>query len=1589
MKQKLVLTTFLLFMACLSAKATVPPPPTYSVSINGITSITNFSNVDLYFNDWQVEYGPVGFATSGAPSTIATIYSGHVTALAINPFLNYDVRIRNQMTVGWTEWSDVTTIINCNDTYQTAGYTFNFDSDSGHCWRGYASPTVNISSTYVASTDFAYEGTTGKSVKLYSSANNNSAVLVTPKFSDLSTDKKITFSLYGFNSGTLKIVSLSNPYDFSTQSVITEIPFQESEDEWELITAHLNNYNGTDPYIAIVYTKTIQNGGGDIYIDNFSYLQSVNCFDPHSLAVTNVTQHTAQVNFNGAGQSQWEVQLSNGLFGEPQVFTVNSSSFLLEDLYGDAPYTIKVRAVCGPDHYSDWTPLTSFNTPCDNVTAGYTTSFEDYFLMPECWSRTGSSPLVSVQMSDSYNYTTAIVVTPRTGSKMVRIDNTFISSGSPDAYLVSPYLADLDNTKQVEFYLQVINQNYNTNTLTVGTMSDPADASTFVPIKTITPDEMVDATFYNPNRTWRKHIVYFNDYNTSSNHHYIAIRHDNQMPNTAFLIDDFSYKNIPQCTEPQVAKVVGLEHDLASISWTNAQTSTATQWQIEYGPAGFAHGSGIIATVNSNPATISDLEQSTTYDFYVRSVCGSSYSDWSSVENFTTRCSITPGYTHDFENDEVNTMNSCWRRLTPSFTGYFWRPQRFINTVSSTQAPNVAHSGTKSVMIYNEWGTTEQDVPSKNILVTPKLNGFDNMKTISFWMYGTSSGTPEQIIVGTLSDPDNATTFTPYYTINATEVVGQWVQYTINFSGYTGTDEYIGFKQTSTSGSFRIFIDDFSYNAITCAKPTALAAQQSGTGSALLSWTNNSTNAVSFEVEYSGQWSQPGYGTVITANTNFATIDELEPQFNYQFRVRALCDDETYSDWSPFYIFSMSCPVTAPLNENFDNYDPMNPDDFCWKPNAEMLAGVWAFCLDSRNSCPNALRLTRLFEESGLIVSPYLLDFDNTKKIRFFAYAFLNENYNTMLEVGTVSNPADPSTFVPYTTISLFDIKYGKEFEVDFSQYTGTAKQIYFRHSFDLDTYIYIDDVEYSEIGACAEPLNVLAQNVNSNSALITWETPGQAPIYKIEYGVHGFTQGTGTIVTTEGTDKLIEDLTPLTQYDFYIQSVCEGDIESVTIGPKSFTTTCISQQVPWVENFDNMPEYGMNKVPECFRILNGEIQAYNQATPALGNSYGNDHIMTGVNDTHFLRVTGFESSMITPMVSLTAGTTYTFSYKIRSAYEFSNNAIDATIGQGNNLYNMITPLNRTGTMSEYQYNTFSHQYTPLESGDYSFLLNMDYDGSQDILLDNMQLQEGYTSIINSDSFEVDFEDGIPEELIVEATDNTYNFVITDNTNVLIMQGGTNSTNWVNIGQIGGRLTKSGPTTDVWLNNENFINKVNMKVDASAMQSLTLSFDLKQTFNDNNNESMFRVIVNGIAVGSIIKPDTQTGDTYINHQFDLTPFVGGDIKISLQHLGKSSSGNGDNAYLDNINIQNTVLSTKDNIFNKLKLYPNPAKDIVTIENAIPISQVEIYNISGQQLFSNTYNTTRAEVNISDYSSGVYFITVGSGDNRKVFKIIKN
>ncbi len=87
---------------------------------------------------------------------------------------------------------------------------------------------------------------------------------------------------------------------------------------------------------------------------------------------------------------------------------------------------------------------------------------------------------------------------------------------------------------------------------------------------------------------------------------------------------------------------------------------------------------------------------------------------------------------------------------------------------------------------------------------------------------------------------------------------------------------------------------------------------------------------------------------------------------------------------------------------------------------------------------------------------------------------------------------------------------------------------------------------------------------------------------------------------------------------------------------------------------------------------------------------------------------------------------------------------------------------------------------------------------------------------------------------------------------------------------------------------------------------------------------------------------------------------------------------------------NCALSVEDVILEGFSYYPNPVKDVLTINTVRDVQNVSVYNLVGKQVLTQTGNNSQElSLNMSNLAVGVYFMEITTDDNKKdTFKILK-
>jgi hypothetical protein len=100
--------------------------------------------------------------------------------------------------------------------------------------------------------------------------------------------------------------------------------------------------------------------------------------------------------------------------------------------------------------------------------------------------------------------------------------------------------------------------------------------------------------------------------------------------------------NMPNCVPIITVNIDNITPTSADLSWLPGGAETA--WEIEFGPAGFVPTGVPTHFISINPSlALTGLTPATAYDFYIRSDCGTEYSDWTGPHSFQTEYTSMSG----------------------------------------------------------------------------------------------------------------------------------------------------------------------------------------------------------------------------------------------------------------------------------------------------------------------------------------------------------------------------------------------------------------------------------------------------------------------------------------------------------------------------------------------------------------------------------------------------------------------------------------------------------------------------------------------------------------------------------------------------------------------------------------------------------------------------------------------------------------------------------------------------------------------------------------------------------------------------------
>lgn len=1329
----------------------------------------------------------------------------------------------------------------------------------------------------------------------------------------------------------------------------------------------------------------------------FNYIEGTppSCLAPNALAANSITNSSAVLGWNENGTATvWNIQygVTGFALGSGNIVSGVTNTYSLTGLSSNTQYQYYVQADCGGTQ-STWSGPFSFRTLCDALSVPFTETFDSTSSTEACWT------VLNVNAdADAWNLNYA--TTPITGNQSANM-YTDGNGGNNDDWLISPKITLSGNQRLVFKYKVQSNNEPNDFRVMLSIAGNaPADFSfelqPLASYSNTTPETMVIPL------SGISGDVYLGWHIPSGG-----------LDGWRLYIDDVVVEDIP-ATPPSCVAItspVSGTADVSSSTITWASEINATGYNISVGttPGGTDvlnnFDLGNVLTYN-----LTGLLGGTTYYVTVYPYNDNGVATGCTEINFTTCDVASIPFNEEFETITTG-IPSCWGIAgTTTTAGYHF---------SSYATGNVGR-GLRFDSYLNSTGRTSE-------LTTPVIDASTVTSLRLNFYYKNPTGGNFEVLISS----DGGATYTSLETglVNTTN----WTLKSYVVTSHISSNVKVKFLGTSNwgSGDAYVYLDGVVLEEIPATAPACVT---------LTSPVNGAVNVSNATLVWPANPDATGY--YITVGTSAGASDVLN---NFDagnvltYQLSNLVGGTTYYvTITPYNSFGTAtgctesnfttCDELGDFSENFDGLTATGLIPDCWSRVLSDGVSTYASVGTSGTnfSAPYSISLYNSSSPSTsniMLVTPYINNLSaGTNRLRFMARNQYSDTQDII--VGTMSNPADASTFTPLQTVDINDTF--AQYIVDFTGYAGTNKYIALKRlSTSTYTYVYIDNVIWEAVPAsaptCAANIVATPDSACGNFAnSITWDATSGADGYYISVGT-----------TTGGTDIANNiNLGNVTTYSFsgnfattYFYTVSpynaigtasgctEGSFTTnangcyCISGPTSVDGTGITNVQLVATNFPNSvslaPVYNDHTatVVDMSRGINNNVQITFDVPSWGTNSYDyNTVIWIDANDNFT-----FEASEIvyTGLSATTASPTLlNASFVLPGSISLGQHrmrivATDAEQVPANPCYG-----GTYGETADFTINVVAPSCAPpaattsivndCANSQYFVNVNVtDLGNGSPVITDGTSTWP--VSAVGAQNVGP-FAFGAPVNLtILHGTDSlcnltlgTFNYAgcppVNDECNnaTVLTPGAVFATNPL-VGTNEFATASSGAPApgcasysggDVWYS-------------AVVPASGSLTFELNT--NAGGITDGAGAVYSG-ACGSLTLiscDDYSSSDPNDQPLITVTARTPGEVLyFRVWEYGNNSFGT------FQVSAYDASLSAGSFNNSNFLIYPNPVKDMLNISYSSEISYVRVVNMLGQEVISRDINATSTQLDMSHLSAGAYLVTVSSGDALKTLKVIK-
>ena len=660
------------------------------------------------------------------------------------------------------------------------------------------------------------------------------------------------------------------------------------------------------------------------------------------------------------------------------------------------------------------------------------------------------------------------------------------------------------------------------------------------------------------------------------------------------------------CTTPSALSLVTRTNTSITLSVTPGNPFH----QIEYGPLGFAPGSGTLTPWYTGlTQVITGLSGSTGYDFYVRDSCANGQkSAWTTYYGFSTTCA-SPATIPWFENFDHQSFGprTAFNGLGTYMCGWIPNPNQGYAWVTGPpfqaipfSGPASDHSGRSKYMLTDRFNSFTGN--SEAILRTPQINlAGATQPSISFWYHMFGSQIDSLIVEASQVGSSNWVRLgaIPANPSQFSSQTSPWRQQTYpltTFAGQTVNIRFIGKGTSNFPSQSRIAIDDiFVGQASGCIPPSNFVNTGVQANSASFSLVLGSSTH--HQISYGAPGTGAGSGSIQRFSGTTTTVSGLTANTTYEAYVRDSCGPASFSSWIGPITFTTACNAfNAPWSENFDNSSWVAPAfnqpgtwPNCWSRSTvtglTMLVGPPPFNTaqtgPSDDHSPGSAGKYVFMDAIGFGSSNTSTQFFtplinltplNVPELTFWYHAFGSQIAGAQLhvinsagvatQVWSSSGQQQSAEADPWQEVIVSLASYANQtIQLRFTGEATAANAFFCQLAFD--------DLDVHETPTCPKPTGFSVQSTNSNSVNLSW-TGGASP-WVVKYGPSGFNPSTaGTRIVASSNPFLLSGLTPNTTYDIYVKDSCGPTSVSQWSTGVTTTTACLAVNAPFNESFNS-----------------------------------------------------------------------------------------------------------------------------------------------------------------------------------------------------------------------------------------------------------------------------------------------------------------------------------------------------------------------------------------------------------------------------------